>query len=316
MNKKNILIGWLVATIIIGVFVFRPIKRIKPINAPAAPAVKATVSEISENSLWVPDKIVFLNRLIFIEGEIKKRLIDELEVEVKRYRSTGLEAIKNNFWIAYIQKQIQKAEIPEDLIYLPIIESSMSSQAVSEKGASGFWQFMPKTAEEYGLKITPYVDERFDPIKSTDAALKHLNNLVDRFNDWTAALAGWNMDPAALLEAMKQEKTINFYNLKTIPQETQRFPFRLMATKLIFENPEKYGIPKAQWGWDDYRNYKIVEIEIIVQAETTIEKVVKQVQEEFPIGLKEFKKFNPHLPNSYLPRGNYNVYIVNNHGIP
>lgn len=311
--KKGFYVGLFIA--LVAAFIL----NLKKIEQPKKPETakqtnSATVRAAETSNFWIPEngRIVFMNRLLFLEGEIKERLIRELEIEVKRYKFEGLDSVKNDIWLSYIGKQLKKADLPSDLIYLPIIESSMRATITSNKGAGGYWQFMPGTASLYGLKRTPYVDERFDPIKSTDAAIFHLNYLLDRFDDWTASLGGYNMDPAALIEARKQERTINFYNLKTIPLETQRFPFRLMATKLIFENPEKYGFSKTGWLKEGtYDDWQILEIDLIVGTDSSIDEIVNEMRTEYPkLNTNDFKKFNPQIINDFLPKGNYTVYIL------
>ena len=313
--KKSLFAGisvWLIATTILILLVFEPAEKPKKVEAVKQP-VQTTAPTETVSGPWAPKNISFCGRLLFLEGEIREKLIEELEIEIKRYRSAGgLNSIKNNLWLSYIEKQLEKADIPPDLIWLPVIESSMRPTVTSHKGAGGYWQFMPTTASNYGLKITPYIDERFDPIKSTDAAIRHLNDLIREFDDWTASLAGWNMDPAALKEAMKQEKTINFYELKSIPKETQRFPFRLMATKLIFENPEKYEFSKTGWfPAGSYDNWQIIKIDLIVNTDSSIEKIVEETQAEYPdIKFIDFRRFNSHIIGNFLPRGNYTMYIL------
>ncbi len=309
MNKKIFWI-WLAVTLALLVLFFRivPRKKTEPAQQVTAPVTAKTPTTVTEPEPWIPDKIIFLNRLVFLEGEKKQRLKRELVEELKRHQQGPV--LKKEFWLNYIRKEIKKANLPEDVVYLPVIESGMEGAAVSEKGAAGYWQFMPVTAQKYKLRITP-VDERFDPVKSTDAAIKHLKDLFDCFENCTDALGGYNMDPAALKEAMKEERTKNFYELRSIPVETQRFLFRLMATKLIFENSENFNLPKVEWA--NYESSKILEVDLIIGRNTSEQTVLKEVMAEFPeFSLSEFKKNNPHLRNLNLERGQYSFYIIKN----
>jgi len=294
------------ALVVLGSLYFK-----KPEIAKQPARAVVQTNEISD--LWMPEngRTVFLNRLLFLEGEMKRRLIRELEIEVKRYKSGGLNSVKNDIWLSYIGKQLKKANLPSDLIYLPVIESSMRPTIISGRGAGGYWQFMPVTASLYGLKVESYLDERFDPVKSTDAAIRHLNDLLNRFDDWTATLGGYNMDPAALTEAMKQERTINFYNLKTIPLETQRFPFRLLATKLIFENPEKYGFSKTQTDQENkYESWIIHKALIPIEGTVSIQRVIQDLEKAFPFWKSaNFAEENPHILGNALPTGLYYFYV-------
>jgi membrane-bound lytic murein transglycosylase D len=319
--KKSLAFGlavWAVVTTILVFIFFRPIEKPKEAKTIKQPT-QITTQAGQSSSFWLPEngRIVFLNRLLFLEDEIKTRLIRELEIEIKKYKSRGLDFLKNDIWLSYIRKELRRAEIHPDLIYLPIIENTMDPTAVSSEGAGGNWQLMPDTATPYELKINSYIDERFDPVKSTDVAIKHILYLHNRFGDWTSTVGGYNMNPAVLEKMMKQKNTSNFYNLTIddIPKETHRFPFRILANKLIFENPEKYGFSKADWLPENaYDNWRIIEVSLIVRADASIEKIVDEIKTDFPyLTVSDFKKFNPQIISNWLPRGNYTIYILQEH---
>ncbi|NJK82785.1 MAG: lytic transglycosylase domain-containing protein [Saprospiraceae bacterium] len=111
---------------------------------------------------------------------------------------------------------LKQHNLPNDLKYLSVVESALDPKAVSRAGAIGLWQFMPETAKEMGLQITPYVDERQDPHKATDAALRYLKRQYNRFGSWELALAAYNGGSGRVSRAMKRARSDNFGSYSAI----------------------------------------------------------------------------------------------------
>ena len=108
------------------------------------------------------------------------------------------------------------------------------------KNAVGYWQILESSGKELGLEISKEVDERYDPIKSTEAACKYLKKAYDKFGSWALVAASYNRGVAGVTRQMKEQNVDNYYDLY-LNDETSRFVFRLLAIKVIFEQPEKYG---------------------------------------------------------------------------
>lgn len=169
------------------------------------------------------------------------------------YESFDREVLKNAYWhsemLLYFKRTgkyfpimepiLKQHGIPKDFLYLAIIESGLDN-VVSPAGAAGFWQFMEKTAIEYGLEVNAEIDERYDLEKATHAACKYLNDAYKRFNSWTLVAASYNMGMSGLERKMKIQQTENYYDL-LLNTETSRYVLRVLAVKDIFESPEKYG---------------------------------------------------------------------------
>ncbi len=139
---------------------------------------------------------------------------------------------------------IEKNKLPQDTIYLAMIESGFSPFALSRSGAAGIWQFIPSTGKRYGLRIDYWVDERRDPVKSTYAAVTYLKNLYNYFGSWWLAWAGYNAGEGKILRAISKAKSSDFWEIadrKLIRRETRQYVPKLMAAALITTNPEKYG---------------------------------------------------------------------------
>ena len=170
------------------------------------------------------------------------------------------ELLVNNFWhsnsilvlkraakyFPIIERILQENGIPDDFKYLAVIESGLT-HVTSPAGAEGFWQFMPQTARDYGLEVNGGIDERLHLIKSTESAAAYLTDAYAVFGNWTLAAAAYNAGVQRIKISLEKQQT-NFYYDLFLNEETSRYMYRMLATKLIFESPESYGflIPKAQ----------------------------------------------------------------------
>jgi membrane-bound lytic murein transglycosylase D len=144
-----------------------------------------------------------------------------------------------------ILEELRKAGLPEELSWVPLIESGFKVRAYSRARALGPWQFISSTGYRYGLKRDRWIDERMDPIKSTKAALKYLSDLHSHFGDWTTALAAYNCGEYKVKKVIRNQRfnyLDNFWDLYLmLPRETASFVPRFIATLLIVNDPEKYG---------------------------------------------------------------------------
>ena len=138
-----------------------------------------------------------------------------------------------------IEAQLKANNIPDDFKYLCVAESNLQN-LVSKAGASGFWQFMKGTAPGYRLEVNPTVDERYHVMKSTDAACKYLRTAYERFGNWTAAAASYNCGMGGYGQRANFQQTNNYYQLQ-LPEETQRYIFRILAFKHIMQNADSLG---------------------------------------------------------------------------
>ena len=145
-----------------------------------------------------------------------------------------------NRYFPDIEARLKEAGVPEDFKYVCVAESNLLAGARSGVGATGFWQFMPGTAPGYGLKTGEQVDDRYDIIKSTDAATKYLKQAYAKFGNWTAAAASYNCGQGGYNAQVTYQGTANYYDL-LLPEETNRYIFRILAFKHIMENAEELG---------------------------------------------------------------------------
>ena len=131
--------------------------------------------------------------------------------------------------------------LPDDLIYVAMVESGFNTRAHSRASAVGIWQFISSTGRLFGLQINNYIDERRDPVKSTKAASKFLKYLYSDFGDWYLAMAGYNVSKGKVKRAMIRYKTKDFWKLQSLPRETRNHIPKIIAAAIISKNPEKYG---------------------------------------------------------------------------
>jgi membrane-bound lytic murein transglycosylase D len=152
-----------------------------------------------------------------------------------------------------IREQLRARGMPEDLIYLAFIESGYSTKARSHASAVGLWQFIAETGKRYGLEVNTYVDERRDPIESTDAALDYLQELYQRFGSWYLAAAAYNTGENRVARIMRQQtgnergRDQDFWTIAhLLPKETRNYVPLMLAAGHINKEPEKYGFADVE----------------------------------------------------------------------
>ena len=177
-----------------------------------------------------------------------------LEKIIKHYLKSRKKTFANlmgraKYYFPMFEEHLDKYDIPLEIKYLAIVESALNPVAKSRVGAKGLWQFMYGTGFQYNLKVSSYVDERSDPIKSTEAACKYLSKLYSIFNDWDLALAAYNSGPGNVNKAIRRSggKT-NYWNIRNyLPRETAGYLPAFYATYYIFEYANEHNIyPKNE----------------------------------------------------------------------
>jgi membrane-bound lytic murein transglycosylase D len=173
-----------------------------------------------------------------VEREIASFQGREREFFLEAYRRSGL-------YRPMIIAQLQEAGLPEQLSWLPLVESGFKERALSRARALGLWQFIASTGYRYGLDRSSWIDERMDPEKSTKAAVAYLTALHDLFGDWLTAFAAYNCGEHGVLRQINNQKVSyldQFWDLYSrLPRETRRYVPRFLATLAIIEDPQRYG---------------------------------------------------------------------------
>lgn len=147
------------------------------------------------------------------------------------------------YYFPIFEKYLAKHNLPDELKYLAMIESGLNPRILSRVGAGGLWQFMRATGREMGLRQDAYIDERFDPEKSTEAACRYLKMLYSIFGDWEMALASYNAGPGTLKRAMRRTGGSDFWSVyPALPKETRSYVPQFVAITYMMHHGEEHGI--------------------------------------------------------------------------
>jgi membrane-bound lytic murein transglycosylase D len=241
--------------------------------------------------------------------EENKEVLKEIACFQGRERSQFLEAYKRSgLYREMIIEELRKEGMPEELSWLPMIESFFKVRALSRARALGMWQFISSTGYRFGLKRDRYVDERMDPVKSTRAAIQYLIELHSFFGDWLTALAGYNCGEIRVQNVIRSQRINyldNFWDLfRQLPFETARYVPRLIATLLIINNPEKYGLELP-------RPDPTLSFDIITVSQPF---KLTALASEIGVDAGELVTLNPELRHDSTPDYEYCLRVPSEHG--
>lgn len=255
---------------------------------------------------------IYASRNIVVNGnfnEIPLTLNEHVQHEIDLLTTGG----ESNFFIEsykrsgqyrpMILEALKSAGLPEELSWLPLIESGFKVNALSSARALGLWQFIPSTGYKFGLKRDLYIDERLDFEKSTEAAIAYLKELHQIFGDWATVLAAYNCGEGRVLRVIRTQNVNyldNFWDLYTrLPRETARYVPRFLATLHIVNNLEKYGFNTIE------------PLPALAYETVTIsqEAHVKAIAETIKVSEMTLKSLNPELRNNILPSDEYTLRV-------
>ena len=220
-----------------------------------------------------------------------------------------------------LMKEILKAKnVPEDIAFLPLIESGFNPNAYSVARAVGPWQFIASTARNYGLTIDWWRDERKDPVKSTEAAAHYLKDLYEMFGSWNLAMAAYNAGEGKILRALNRTKSDNYWallNTRHIKKETKEYVPRFIAATLIATNPHEYGFADLDYHpplrYDEVVLDRPIDLDIAAQCAETSLDMIKELNPEIR------RWSTPANVSSYalrIPYGKMEIFTENISRIP
>ncbi len=261
MNLKNIFIGFLILInlIFLSYFIFLNYDDLSsfPKN------LKKTGNQTQSNApkfYITPQKITFAGEEVPLEQPpVFERFDQALARLAYRHAFTSINFKKAARWFPQIEPILKENNIPDDFKYIAIVESNLSN-LTSSKGAVGFWQFMPETAQEYGLEVNQEIDERYDPIQSTKAAAQYFLDAHKKFKNWSLVAASYNMGMRGVSRRIEQQKVNSYFELYLNP-ETGAYVYYALATKHIFEHPEAFGYADAKAQGYSIIKFKKLEIQ-------------------------------------------------------
>ncbi|UII22061.1 lytic transglycosylase domain-containing protein [Fulvivirga ligni] len=253
-------------------------------------------------SLDIPTEISFAGERVPLEiPDVRERLDRELLINTYWHSSTIVLIKKAHRWLPQIEEILKENGVPDDFKYLTAIEGGFAN-VVSPANAVGFWQILESSGEENGLEIDREVDERYDPLKATEAACKYLKKSYNKFGNWTSVAASYNRGMAGLQRAIDNQKVDSYYDL-LLNEETSRYVFRILAIKEIIEHPKKYGFNIEKQHLYDAEELRYVEVD------HDIKDLIAFAHDQ-GINYKLLKRHNPWLRDDHLDVSRNKTYKI------
>lgn len=258
----------------------------------------------TESGFWIPETIDFCGDKVPLDRfDAKERMETQLRLYARNLAQIELWVKRKHRYFPVIEAELERRKMPADLKYVSVVESALQTRIISSADAVGPWQFIDSTAQRYGLDITECVDERLDVEKSTRAALEFLSDLHRKFPVWATAVAAYNIGEGRILNECYEQGTQNYYEM-ILPAETDRYVFKIIAAKLILENPERYGLD-------------LDSLDRFMDPET--DKISCTIQNGIPVRIlaycsgmsnREFFLANPWIINPVMKKGQYNFNVM------
>ncbi len=279
-------------------------------------------SDIANLKKISPDETIKIKKTV--ENEIKKikynipiiindnvtRFINVYTGQKRASLQAGLK--RGAEYLPMILKILKKYDIPEEIGYLPLLESNFKIKAISRARAKGLWQFMKSTALLYGLKVNWWIDERYNPEKATDAAARLLKHLYDKYQDWYLALAAYNAGEGKVDRALRRTGVNDFMHLaktRYLKRETRNYVPAFLALVIIVKDPQRFNIDFPKLREVSYKKVKIpspVDLRIVAKKVGVSYSTIKRYNPELlrtitPYFLKEYSiKFPESIPEKKL----------------
>lgn len=233
--------------------------------------------------------------------DVRESIDRELQVNTYWHSQTVLLLKRAYRYFPIIEPILKEKGIPDDFKYLAVAESALT-QSVSPSQAVGFWQILEGTGKELNLEINEEVDERYHIEKSTRAACDFMLKSYKHYGNWTMAAASYNFGRNGINRQIERQNNNDYYDM-VLGEETGRYVYRIIAFKVIFENPENYGFHLLPS--DMYPGLKFFEVEL----DSTVTSFA-QYAEHFNTSYKMLKLLNPWLRKSYLTNKNSKKYTI------
>jgi membrane-bound lytic murein transglycosylase D len=257
-------------------------------------------------SLPAPNSVIIIDvESLYEKYGFNKAVENSLYFYTKKFKENFLIHLgRTGKYLEKIAEIFRERGLPQELIFLPLIESGFNLHAYSPKKAAGLWQFIPGTAKRYGLKINWWVDERRDPIKATIAASEYLSDLYGMFGSWNLALAAYNAGEGKILKALKKTKTDDFWAIretKYIKKETKNYVPAYIAATAIALDPESFGFENVAY------HTPLEYDEVTINSPMRLKTIAKLIEVE----VEDIKELNPELRQSCTPPNveNYTLKI-------
>ena len=224
----------------------------------------------------VPESVVFAGQKItFDRADLRERMDRELIAFTYSHNMSTLMIKRANRLFPQIEPILQRMGIPDDLKYLMVIESNLDPQAVSGAGAAGLWQFTQATGRAYGLEVNTNIDERYNTYKATEAACRFLAEAYSKYGNWMTVAASYNGGQQGMDRRIEAQHTKDGLDMWLV-DETSRYMFRILAAKMMFENPALFGFSFKR---EDL--YPYIPIKEQIKITDPVEDLVKFAEDHF-----------------------------------
>jgi membrane-bound lytic murein transglycosylase D len=251
----------------------------------------------------IPEFIEFAGEKLPLENFWVKESLDRELLSNAYFHSQTIRYLKlAPRYFPIIEPILKEKGVPDDFKYLAVAESGFNPRAVSPANAVGFWQFLKGTAQEYGLIVTNEVDERYHIKKSTYAACDYLLDSYKRYNNWALVAASFNGGVTGVNRRITQQKNDSYYDL-LFGEETGRYVYRIVALKLIMENPVTYNFEVS-----DEEKYPVIKTREVEISSSVSDFAAFAMQQG--INYKLLKDFNPWLRENTLTLSGGKKYVV------
>lgn len=254
-------------------------------------------------SFPIPSTTEFAGQTISLERYDMRERFDREQLVIGFNHSVTFLILKRaNRYFPVIEPILKQNGVPDDFKYLAIIESNLDVRAQSGAGASGLWQLMPKTAQQFGLEVTDEVDERFHIEKSTEAACKYFKSAFAKYKNWTTVAASYNAGMGRISTERENQQVEEAFDL-LLNSETSRYIFRILAMKQFLENPKAFGYIIGHDQFYQTINIKEVSVKVPVPDWTVF-------AAQYGISYSQLKDFNVWLRDRKLTNTSGKEYIL------
>ena len=251
----------------------------------------------------LPEKLTFAGEAVPMEYYDVRENLDRELLSTVYFHSQTIRYIKNMpRYFSIIEPILKSHGIPEDFKYLCVAESGFDVRALSPAKAAGLWQLIESTAKENGLEINAEVDERYHIEKSTEVACRMFKSAYQKFGSWALVAASYNGGRAGLDQKITAQKVKSYYDLLFV-EETTRYVFRILALKLVMEDPEEYGFKV-----DKKDFYPIIETDNVEVKGSVSDLAAFAISKG--INYKILKMFNPWLRDTFLKNPTRKTYTL------
>lgn len=305
VNRKLILIGLVAIAICVFVLMLSFIprsnsgfERYKSLN----PWSDSVYQSSLIFAIPIPEKLSFAGEEVPLQYfDVRESLDRELHVNTFWHSQTVLLLKRSSRYFPVIEPILRRNNIPNDFKYLAVAESGLT-QAISPSKAAGIWQILEGTAKEFGLEVNKEVDERYHIEKSTEVACQYLRKAYEKYGTWTMAAASYNFGMNGITKQIDRQDSNSYYDM-VLGEETGRYLYRILALKMIFENPKQYGFFLDSTDFYPPLEYTEVKVDSTITS-------IASFAKHYGINYKLIKLFNPWLRENYLPIKQGKSYLI------